>query len=175
VFRTPPPGILRLDDALAVTEVAYDAVVLRHYAFAKHWFKVNVTTDLDGALIETGDETNQFAFNCDIATPMGREGNCIYAVDLFVDVLIRRDTSSFYVGDEDEFIDMAARNVLSRAERRAAIRGLSELVDAIETGRMWPWLNDLVPFGPCNPPAAPPMERVETPERLKPHVRSSWT
>jgi len=174
VFRTPQPGILRLDEELAVTEVAYDNVVLRHYAFAKHWFKINVTTDTYGDLIETGDEANRFAFNCDIATPMEREGNCIYAVDLFVDVLIRRDASSFHVGDEDEFIDMAAQNVLSRGEQRASRAALSELVDSIETGRLLPWLNHLVPFGPCDPPAAPPMERVEIPERMKPHVRSSW-
>ena len=174
VFRTPQPGILRLDDEVVVTEVAYDAVVLRHYAFAEHWFKINVTTDLDGDLIETGDAAHQFAFNCDIATPMEREGDSIYAVDLFIDVLIRRDASSFYVGDEDQFVEMAKQNVLSPTERAAATEALSELVHSIETGQLLPWLNDLVPFGPCDPPGAPPMERVEIPERLKPHVRSSW-
>ena len=46
IFRTPAPGVLRLDDGIAVTEAVYDRVVLRHYAFTGHWFKVNVTTDL---------------------------------------------------------------------------------------------------------------------------------
>lgn len=54
IFRTPSPGVLRLDDA-AISEAVYDGMVLRHYAFAAHWFKVNVTTGLDGRLTETGD------------------------------------------------------------------------------------------------------------------------
>jgi len=174
VFRTPLPGVLRLDDEVAVTEVAYDDVVLRHYAFAKHWFKINVTTDRQGELVETGDKVHQFAFNCDIATPMERDGNSIYGVDLFIDVLIRRDASSFYVGDEDEFVAMSNQNMLSRAEQGAATAALSELLQLIETGRLLPWLDDLVPLGPCDPPAAPPMERRDIPERMKPFVRSTW-
>ena len=39
---------------LAVTEAIYDGAVLRHYSFADHWFKINVTTDLAGKPIETG-------------------------------------------------------------------------------------------------------------------------
>ena len=68
--------------------------MLRHYAFAGHWFKVNVTTDRGGRLTETGDRTCRFAFNCDIATPMEREGDSTFAVDLFTDVLVRQDATS---------------------------------------------------------------------------------
>jgi hypothetical protein len=174
VFTTPPNGVVRLDDEIAVTEAVYDGVILRHYAFAKHWFKVNVTTDGNGGLIETGHGVHPFAFNCDIATPMERDGNSTFAVDLFIDVLIRRDVSSFYVGDEDEFAQMATRDLMSAAEQRAAKTGLSELLALIEDGRLLPWLNDLVPFGPCDPPAAPPMERREVPHRMKPFLRSTW-
>jgi hypothetical protein len=78
IFRTPSPGVLRLDDSVAVSETVYDRVVLRHYAFAEHWFKINVTTDLSGGLTETGDDgTRRFAANCDIATPWsGDAGSC---------------------------------------------------------------------------------------------------
>jgi hypothetical protein len=69
-----------------VTQAVYDKVVLRHYAFANRWFKVNVPTDRSGELIETGDVAHRFALNCDIATPMEREGDETFAVDLFVDV-----------------------------------------------------------------------------------------
>ena len=137
-------------------------------------FKVNVTIDRHGELIETGDEVHQFAFNCDIATPMEREGNSIFAVDLFIDVLIRKDASSFLVGDEDEFIQMASDNVLSASEQKAATAGLSELLEMIEARHLVPWLNELAPFGPCNPPVAPPMERREIPPRMKPFLRSTW-
>jgi predicted RNA-binding protein associated with RNAse of E/G family len=174
VFTTPPPGVVLFDDEVAVTEVGYDGVILRHYAFAKHWFKVNVTTDRHGGLIETGDAVHPFAFNCDITTPMERDGNSTFAVDLFIDVLIRRDLSSFYVGDEDEFEQMAERDLMSAAEQRAAKTALSELLALIEGKRLLPWLNDLVPFGPCDPPAAPPMERREIPHRMKPFLRSTW-
>lgn len=89
VFRTPPAGVLRFDDEVLVFAVRYGDRVLRHYAFADRWFKVNVTSDLDGRLVETGDL--QFAFNCDVATPMERDGDAVYAVDLFTDVLVRTD------------------------------------------------------------------------------------
>ena len=89
LFFTPPSGVLRLDDEVAVTEVMYDDVVLRHYAFSKHWFKVNVTTDRYGQLVETGDQSQRFSFNCDISTPMERDGLSVYGVDLFIDLLER--------------------------------------------------------------------------------------
>ncbi len=80
IFRTHSPGVLRLDDDVAISEAVYDRVVLRHYAFAGHWFKVNVTTGLSGRLTETGDGTRRFAVNCDIATPMEREGDSTFGV-----------------------------------------------------------------------------------------------
>lgn len=70
IFRTPKEGVLRLEDTIAVTEAIYDDAVLRHYAFADHWFKINMTTDIAGNLIETGAADRPFALNCDIATPM---------------------------------------------------------------------------------------------------------
>ncbi len=97
IFRTPSPGVLRLDDDAAISEAVYDGVVLRHYAFAGHWFKVNVTTGLSGCLTETGDVGRRFAVNCDIASPMERDGDSTFGVDLITDVLsgtTRRRTSS---------------------------------------------------------------------------------
>lgn len=73
IFRTPTSGVLRLEDKIAVSEAIHGNVVLRHYSFADHWFKINVTTDLAGNLVETGDANVPFGFNCDIATPMERE------------------------------------------------------------------------------------------------------
>lgn len=55
--------------------------MLRHYAFADHWFKVNVTTDSGGRVIETGDDSQRFAFNCDIAT-QEVDGECAVTVSL---------------------------------------------------------------------------------------------
>lgn len=91
-------------------------VVLRHYSFADRWFKVNVTTDHRGALIETGDAANRSAFNCDIATPMERDGDETFAVDLFVDVLVGGDLGSVRVGDEDELEKAFDLGLVSAAE-----------------------------------------------------------
>ena len=114
----PPPGVLRLDDGAAISEAVHDGVVLRHYAFADHWFKVNVTTDLSGRLTETGDADRRFAFNCDIATPMEREGDSTFGIDLFTDVLVRQDAMSCVITDQDEFGEMLGRGVISPAEGR---------------------------------------------------------
>ena len=134
IFRTPSPGVLRLDDSVAVSEAVYDGVVLRHYAFAGHWFKVNVTTGLGGRLTETGDAGRRFAVNCDIATPMERDGDSTFGVDLFTDVLVRQDAASYVIVDRDEFGEMLGRGVISAAEGRGAERGLRELLDLIEQG-----------------------------------------
>jgi hypothetical protein len=66
--------------------VTYRTVVLRHYAFADRWFKINVTTDLSGNLVETGDASLRFAVNWGIATPMERDGANIVGVGVFLDV-----------------------------------------------------------------------------------------
>jgi hypothetical protein len=174
IFRTPSPGVLRLDDSVAVSEAVYDGTVLRHYAFAGHWFKVNVTTDLNGRLTETGDKARRFAVNCDIATPMEREACSTFGVDLFTDVLVRDDATSYVVADRDELGEMLGRGVISAAESRGAERGLRELLELIEAGRLLGWLGELAPFGPCQPPRALPMRRGPVPGRLWPGIRRTW-
>ena len=109
IFRTSSPGVLRLDDSVVISEAAYGRVVLRHYAFADHWFKVNVTTGLSGQVTESGEGDSRFAFNCDIATPMEREGDSTFGVDLLTDVLVRDDAMSYVVVDQDEFGENARR------------------------------------------------------------------
>jgi hypothetical protein len=174
IFRTPTSGVLRFDDTIAVTEAIYDGVVLRHYSFAEHWFKINVTTDLVGTPIETGDANLPFAFNCDIATPMEREGDSTFGVDLFVDVLVRADMSTYIVGDQEVFAEMLDRGLVSESEGRSAMRGLRELLDLVERGDLLAWLHERVPFEPCQPPVAPPMARGPVPERVQPGIRRTW-
>ena len=166
--------MLRLDDSVAISEALYDQVVLRHYAFAGHWFKINVTTDLRGRLTETGDDGRRFAVNCDIATPMEREADSTFGVDLFTDVLIRQDGTSKVVVDRNEFAEMLGRGVISAAEGRGAERGLRELLELIEARRLLRWLGRLAPFVPCQPLPAGPMIRGPVPDRLLPGTRRTW-
>lgn len=174
IFRTPTSGVLRLEDKIAVSEAIHGNVVLRHYSFADHWFKINVTTDLAGNLVETGDANVPFGFNCDIATPMEREDDSTYGVDLFIDVLVRADASSYLIGDEAEFEEMLDRGLVSRSEEQGARRGLGELLDLVERGHLLPWLHETAPFPPLQPPVALPMERGSVPERLQLRTRHTW-
>lgn len=149
-------------------------MVLRHYSFAEHWFKINVTTDLAGNPVETGDAHASFAFNCDIATPMEREDDNTYGVDLFIDVLVRADARFHVVGDEAEFEEMLDRGLVSRSEERGARRALRALLDLVEAGHLLPWLHERAPFAPSRPPIAPPTERGPIPERLQLGIRRTW-
>jgi len=103
VFTSGPDGVLRLSGDAYVSAARYGDVVLWHYAFARHWFKVNPTTGLAGQIVETGDQhSGRFAFNCDIATPMRRRGGAVFAVDLFADVLVRADSVTYQVCDLED-------------------------------------------------------------------------
>jgi hypothetical protein len=102
-FQTPTSGVMRLEDGIAVTDAIHGDVVLRHYSFADHWFKINITTDHTSDLVETGDARVALALNCDIATPMEREDDSTHAVDVLIDVLVRADASSYLIGDQDKF------------------------------------------------------------------------
>jgi predicted RNA-binding protein associated with RNAse of E/G family len=166
--------VLRLDDDVAITEVVDGDVVLRHYAFGDRWFKINVTTDLLGRLVETGPPHTRFAFNCDIATPMERDGSSTYGVDLFVDVLVRSDLRSFHVGDEDEFEQALADGLISPNEAKHSRHAVTQLLELVESDRLLPWLHEVFPFGPSAPPDAAPMHREPVPKRLLPRHRRTW-
>ena len=184
VFTVGPGGVLRLDDEACVYAVRYGDTVLWHYAFARHWFKVNLTTDLNGQIVETGAEdlAARFAFNCDIATPMRRQPredpgarfpfkrdeaspmhrhpDAVFAVDLFADVLVRADATSYWVGDLDEFGQARRSGLILPGEAAGAERGLAELTGLIERGELLSFLSRAWPIGPLRPPAAIPPDRV---------------
>ncbi|HEV2067367.1 MAG TPA: DUF402 domain-containing protein [Thermomicrobiales bacterium] len=177
VFAISGSGVLRLDDVAFVSETRIGSAVLRHYAFADEWFTVNATLDLVGTPIETppGADHPAFAFNCDIATPMRREGPDVLAVDLFADVLVGRDGRTYHVKDEDD-LDGALRTGLASPHDFALARaGLARLVSLIVSGGLIPFLDDVHPFGPSHDPEGPRFTRspVEDVPQLQPHHR--WT
>jgi hypothetical protein len=150
-FRVPRRDALRWDASVFVCEAAHDDVVLRHYAFADEWFKVNVTFDRHGELVETPadhDVAQPFAFNCDIATPMLSEPFAVYGVDLFLDVLVRVDGSTYDIVDEDEFAHAVDSGLLSAGEVAGARRGLERLVQLITRDELVGFLESACPFGP---------------------------
>ena len=162
VFTAGPGAVLRFTDDVCVYAVRYQDVVLWHYAFARHWFKVNLTTDLAGRIVETGgaDPDLRFAVNCDMATPMRRVDNAIYAVDLFTDVLVRADAIRYRVGDLDEFDQARRAGLILPGEADGAEQGLAELIGIIERRDLLAFLARAFPVGPLRPPAAVPVGRV---------------
>jgi hypothetical protein len=178
LFTMPRRGVRRIDDRVFVAEVRYGDIVMRHYAFADRWFKINITTNLEGDLVETGPERDvrQFAFNCDIATPMQADGNAVYAVDLFLDVLVRRDARTWAAYDEEEFEEAVRRALISPAEASGARHGLTELVELIEHGYLMAFLASVWPFGHSVAPPALPERRISLSEVPQVHrkVRATW-
>jgi hypothetical protein len=46
LFPVPKAGVLRFDDEVLVAQIRHGDIVVRHYAWRDHWFKINCTTDL---------------------------------------------------------------------------------------------------------------------------------
>ncbi|MGH3150736.1 MAG: DUF402 domain-containing protein [Streptosporangiaceae bacterium] len=179
VFVAEPGGVLRIGDDAYVSAGRYGDVILWHYAFARHWFKVNLTTGLDGRIVETGggEPGSRFAFNCDIATPMRRRGHTVYAVDLFADVLVRADGVTYRACDLEEFGQAQDRGLVLPSEARGARRGLAELTGIIERGQLAAFLRHTCPLGPLSPPAAAPPGRIPVTRvpLLSKENRATWS
>lgn len=170
IFVNPPDGVRRRDEKAVVTEALYGDLVLRHYAFADRWFKINVTIDLDGRPTEQDGS----AFNCDIATPMQTDGVSICAVDLFLDVLVDATGRSFDVTDRDQFVEAVAGGLVSEREAAEAERHLRDLVALIRQGGLIRWLDGQFGFGPTSPPPALPTARGPVTAHVAVGKRPSW-
>lgn len=147
--------------------------MLRHYAFADRWFKINVTTDLAGRPAVYG--TDGFTFNCDVATPMVRgDTESVFAVDLFLDVLVGISGRDYEVVDREEFVEAHRRGLVSDREADAAEAGLIEVLTLIRAGALIAWLDAACPFGPSGAPAVTPVERAPVTDLVAAHTRPSW-
>lgn len=166
-FGIPDSGILVNDEHACVNQTRQpdvfqpqsDDLVLRHYAFADEWFKLNATFDLEGNLIQPGPPETAMAVNCDIATPMVRVGDDVSAVDLFLDVFVRTD-GSYRIADRDEFEQAAADGLVSQSEAHSAETGLTRLMHWIESGRLLSLLAEIEPTVTATAPPPLPFERV---------------
>lgn len=182
VFSSLRSGVLRWDERAVVLEALYGDVALRHYVFGDEWFKINVTTDRAGRIVETPStvDTPAFAFNCDIATPMILEGAAIpvavHAVDLCADVLVRADGTTFEIVDLAAFDAAVANGLISAGEYRHGKSGLTRLTGLIRRNELIPFLNGVYPFGPTTAPPARPMTLVPLSEAplLQPGRRPTW-
>lgn len=182
--EVPGDGVLLADDDVFVSQLLYDGgIVQRRYAFREHWFRVGVTTDLSGRLVETAPEpgTPPYAYVIDLATPMQREGDGVYAVDLEVDVLVKADGITYAVTDLDDFQQSIRRGLISPAETEGVRYGLDHLVELIERDQLLEYLAEVYPFGdaaggvPAPPPApAPRTVALADVPLVQPGKRLTW-
>jgi hypothetical protein len=139
---------------------------------------VNCTTDPTGAFVETTspDDVPPFAFNCDIATPMLRQDDAVFAVDLWLDVLVRADGVTYSVHDHDDLDAAIGRGWLSEREAEGARTGRRELVELIEWRELVSFLVGFHPFDGAPAPPAPDEHRVplSAVPLLGPKARPSW-
>ncbi len=183
VFSVPAQGVLvRSDDAYVgqtresdPTDPAAPPLVLRHYAFADEWFKINVTFNLAGELIETGPAGDRFAINCDVATPLVWVGSDAAAVDLFLDVLVGQD-GTYRVVDREEFEDAASRGLISTVEAEHAEAGLTRLLHWITSGRLQDLVTDIPRevAGEAPPPLAFSRAPLTDVPAVAPYQRRTW-
>ncbi|TCO28499.1 uncharacterized protein DUF402 [Kribbella steppae] len=178
-FQIPPAGVLRFDEEVFVSEAESGGIVLRHYAFRDEWFKVNVTIDRAGAVVEpelSPTIVRSFAYNCDIATPMQVGPGAVYATDLFVDVLVREDGVRHEVVDLDEFDQAVADGLVSRNEARQARSGLDRLVALINSRQLFAYLHSACPFGPSTAEAMLPVLQapLDSVPAVQPGRRPTW-
>src|SRR6266852_4912526 len=178
LFTFQPASVWRFDESALIGQVDHRGTLLRHYAFADRWFKINVTTDVAGNFVEEQPDSTSipFCFNCDIATPMLKQGNAVFAVDLLIDVLVRADGSTYQIVDEDEFAAAHEHGWLSAPEVQGAQRGLADLIELIERKQLVQFLVDLSPFGSRRASRALDTQRVSVADFpiVQPGVRPTW-
>ena len=71
------------------------------------------------------------AFNCDIATSMLRRDNAVFAVDLWLDVLVASHGVTHAVNDEDDSEEAISHGWLSQREVAGARAELGQRACAI--------------------------------------------
>jgi predicted RNA-binding protein associated with RNAse of E/G family len=91
---------------------------------------------------------------------MLRHDDAVFAVDLWLDVLVRADGVTYGVHDHDDFDAAIRRGWLSEREAEGARTGLRELVELIERRELVAFLAGVHPFDGAPAPPAPDEQRV---------------
>ena len=177
LYEIPAAGVLRIDSNVLVADVVVGDLIARHSGFAKRWLAVNVTTDRAGRLVEMVSRDGfPCAIKCHVATPMLRQGNVCWQVDLWLDLLVRANGRDYLIEDEDEFALARDHGLLSDREVAGALAGLDDVLHLVQTGALLDLLASFCPFGFGAAPVARPFRRLlhaDYPE-VQPGVRPSW-
>lgn len=159
-FLVPTEGIRRWDDEALVYNVRLaPGRALRHYAFYRRWFVVNVSLDENGNPVteRTPGIDLDWCFNCDVTTPLFSVGSdACYSVDLELDVLAGSDGKTHAVKDEHKFAASVAAGYLDARESAGARQGLADLLAIVNRGDgLIAFLNAVCPLRPGDLAALP--------------------
>ncbi len=105
---------------------------------------------------------------------MLRQGSSVYAVDLFLDVLVDVPGRRFEVTDRDEFNDAVDTGLVSSREAAFAEAHLKELLRLVSTGKLIRWLETQCPFAPSSAAEALPVTRGPVTVEVAALTRPSW-
>lgn len=178
-FGVPSSGIFLNHSDLCVYQIKEinDEYILRHIAFKNEWFKLNITYDSFGQLIDAGQDEDGFLFaiNCDISTPMTEIGSDIASVDLFLDVLVDSN-GNFKVVDQDGFYFAFTHGLISIHEVNNAEKALEKFISWIESGYLFSFLSSIPTDTVNSAPVPLPFKRVDITQfpALAPEKRGTW-
>jgi hypothetical protein len=117
----------------------------RSYLFRQHWLEIFITFDDHLHFRPDTADAFPFVFNCDLTTPYVVFENQGYTVDLYLDLLVAADGTTYQIRDRAAF-DAAQSNGIPRSWCDAVERETAWLVDLLDTQQFLPMLNRLAPF-----------------------------
>jgi len=107
----------------------------------------------------------------------GALAEAVYATDLILDVLVRKDGVSHEAVDLDEFDQAVVNGLVSKKEAGHARSRLDRLVALINDGELFAFLNAACPFGPSTAEANVDRGcglRLDSVPAVQPDWRPTW-
>ncbi|HEV2529370.1 MAG TPA: hypothetical protein VGT61_13070 [Thermomicrobiales bacterium] len=158
IFPNPAAGVLLDSPDVLVLQVHDGQRLVRHHAFARQWLSATVLLDEDGTPVpQPAAAGGAFLVKCHVATPLRREDDLCWQVDLWLDVLLAEDGRTPILEDEDEFAAARTAGLLSKHEAAKAIESRDAIARLIRSGGLLPYLGAILPFDATVRPAAGPM------------------
>ena len=136
-------------DAVVIDSVVIEGDIstyCRGYYFLDRWLSVFVTFDEQLGLKSDSDHSFPFAFNCDITAPHYYRRDSIFTTDLYLDILVGTDGSTYQIEDSEDFQKAFDVGFFGRGWFDGARQETERLIDVLESGRFLDFLNEVEPF-----------------------------
>lgn len=145
VFEYNSEPVYAGSDAVVFDSLIHDTHC-RGYYFLDSWLSVFITFDEQLKLKPDSNHNFPFAFNCDITTPHYWNGNSIFTSDLYIDILVGADGSSYQLEDMENFQNAFEKGLFGRKWLDGARQEAEQLIDLLESAQFLDFLNKVEPF-----------------------------